>query len=92
MWDFSIAVQLSNGFTSPQLSIYPNPTKNEITIKMDQLHHFLVDISSMNGQLMYSTTLEELTTQIDLSFFQKGVYFITFRSEDLVINRKIIKL
>jgi len=83
---------IENGFTSPQLSIYPNPTKKEITIKIDQLHHFLVDISSLNGQLMYSTTLEEIISQIDLSFLQKGVYFITFRSEDHVITRKIIKL
>jgi hypothetical protein len=46
----------------------------------------------MNGQLIYSTKMKGTTLQIDLSPFQKGVYFITIRSEDFVTTRKVIKL
>ena len=83
---------LGNGFIDLQPLVYPNPTEDEITIKMDQLQHFSVDISSLNGQLIYSDEMEGTTHQIDLSFLQKGVYFITFSSKDLVLTRKIIKL
>ena len=30
--------------------------------------------------------------QLDLSTFQKGVYFISIRSKDIVTTRKVIKL
>jgi hypothetical protein len=36
--------------------------------------------------------MEGKSHQIDLSSFQKGVYFITIRSKDFVTTRKVIKL
>ena len=36
--------------------------------------------------------MEGPTHQLDLSSFQKGVYFITIRSNDFVRTRKIIKI
>ena len=74
------------------LNIYPNPTNSLLTIETDQSDHYSIEISSLNGQLIYSTTMEGTSHQIDLSSFQKGVYFITIRSEDFVTTRKVIKL
>ena len=51
-----------------------------------------IEIHSLNGQLIYSTRMEVSSHQIDLSSFQKGVYFITVSSTDYVITEKIIKL
>ncbi len=75
-----------------ELSIYPNPTNNLLTIETAQSGKYSIEITSLNGQQIYSTTMEGTTHQIDLSSFQKGVYFITIRSEDFVTTRKIIKL
>jgi len=75
-----------------ELSIYPNPTNNLLTIETDNPKQQSVEITSLNGQLLHSTEMEGTTHQIDLSSFQNGVYFITIRSKDFIITSKIIKL
>jgi hypothetical protein len=78
--------------THSGLSIYPNPTNNLLTIKSDNPDRCSVEITSLNGQLVYGGEMEGSSFQIDLTSFQKGVYFITIGSKDFVITRKIIKL
>ncbi len=82
----------TNEYPISEFSIYPNPAGDILTIESDISDHFLINITSLNGQLQYSTTLEGTTHQIDLSSYQKGVYIITIRSKDFVTTRKIIKL
>jgi hypothetical protein len=74
------------------LMLYPNPTNSLLTIETDHPDHYSINLSSLNGQLIHSTTMEGTSHLIDLSSFQKGVYFITIRSEDFVTTRKVIKL
>ncbi len=74
------------------LSIYPNPTNNMLTIETNRSAQHTVEITSLNGQLLYSDIMDSPTHQIDLSSFQKGLYFITVRSRDFVRTEKIIKL
>ncbi|KPJ98604.1 MAG: hypothetical protein AMJ60_07700 [Desulfobacterales bacterium SG8_35] len=79
-------------FGNENLSIYPNPTYTMLTIETitaDRLH---LELTSLNGQIIYEKKLEGTTHHIDLSSFGKGVYFITIRSKDFVTTRKIIKL
>jgi len=79
--------------TSPsELSIYPNPTNNLLTIETDKPDHYSIDITSMNGQLIYNSDMDRTSQQIDLSSLQKGVYVITVRSKDFVTIKKIVKL
>ncbi len=75
-----------------ELSIYPNPTNTLLTIETENPDHYSINITSLNGQLIFSTRMEGTSHQIDLSSFQKGVYFITVRSEDFVTKKKMIKL
>jgi hypothetical protein len=74
------------------ISIYPNPTYNLLTIEASISDQYTFEIISLNGQLILSKKMEGTTHQIDLSLFQKGVYFITIRLKDFVTTRKIIKL
>ena len=71
---------------------YPNPTSNLTTIETEHSDHYSIEMTSLNGQRIYSNVMEGTTHQIDLSSFEKGVYFITIKSEDFVTTRKIIKL
>ena len=75
-----------------QLLIFPNPTNNLITIQGGLPGTKIIEISSLSGKLILSIELRGTTQQLDLSSFQKGVYFITIRSKDFVTARKIIKL
>ena len=49
-------------------------------------------VTSTNGQVIHSSTMEGNAHQIDLSSLQSGVYIITISSKDFVETRKIIKL
>jgi hypothetical protein len=79
-------------YSQTGLSIYPNPANDIITIQINTQEAHIVEISSLNGQLIFSNKMEGPTHQIDLSYFQKGLYFITVRSRDYVMTKKIIKL
>jgi photosystem II stability/assembly factor-like uncharacterized protein len=74
-----------------QVRIYPNPANNHVTIETNMPGLHTIEITSLNGQLLYSDKIEGTSQQIDLSSFQKGVYFITIRSKDFVTTKKIIK-
>jgi predicted GH43/DUF377 family glycosyl hydrolase len=74
------------------IRIYPNPANDLFTVEMDKPGRGSIEITSLNGQLLYSTVMKGTSQRIDLSSFQKGVYFITVRSRNQVWTEKIIKL
>jgi hypothetical protein len=75
-----------------EVSVYPNPTHEFITIRLAHPEHMSVEISSSKGQLISSKEMDGTTLQIDLSPFRQGVYFITIRSRDFLTTKKIVKL
>ena len=77
--------------TDPNFLVYPNPTRGILTIETDITGHYSIAITSLNGQLLYTDRMEGPTHQIDLSSFEKGLYFITIRSRDYLRTEKIIK-
>jgi len=87
----NIGVKIEN-LTSDQFHIYPNPVTDKLTIQSGEIRKQLIDITSINGKLIYSSWMEGTSHQLDLSSLQKGVYFITIRSKDSVNTKKIIKL
>jgi hypothetical protein len=74
------------------ITIYPNPSSTSIIIETGISDSYNIEITSLNGQLIFNKEIEGPTNQIDLSSFQKGVYFITIRSKDFLTTKKIIKL
>lgn len=80
------------GKSLSEISIYPNPTNSLLTIETVVADHYSIEITALNGQQILIGEMEGTSYQIDLSSFQKGVYFITIRSLDFVTTRKIIKM
>jgi polyhydroxybutyrate depolymerase len=75
-----------------RLTVYPNPTFDFVTIETAVPRQYNITIASLSGQKISETELKGTTHQLDLSSYQKGVYFITIRSKDFVTTRKIVKL
>ena len=75
-----------------KVKIYPNPTSEHLTIESNKTGLYSIEVTSLNGQLIFNEKMEGTSHQLDLSTFQKGIYFITIRSRDFVTTRKIIKL
>ncbi len=81
-----------NNTEATGFKLYPNPTSDLITLEFNSQGTHIVEITSLNGQLLYNSRMEGPTHQIDLSSFEKSLYFITVRSRDYVRTEKIIKL
>ena len=75
-----------------KLTIYPNPTKGELTIESSE---YLTSISVLNSVGNRVTFIKnnitfEKQTSIDLSTFAKGIYFIQLEIKNQLINHRII--
>ncbi|MCJ7695895.1 MAG: T9SS type A sorting domain-containing protein, partial [Anaerolineaceae bacterium] len=77
--DCNVSIEESN---LSELSFYPNPTNSLLTIETEFPDHYSIEITSLNGQQIFIGEMVGTTHQLDLSSFQKGVYFITIWSED----------
>jgi hypothetical protein len=82
--DWSSIKELSNN-----LSIYPNPTSGSIYVDLlDNSQINSVTIFDALGKQVLSATIEN-HSQIDLSNFQKGLYYIRIDTDKGIITRKI---
>jgi len=75
-----------------EILIFPNPAEDIIHIEAGNIDSYYLRITTMNGQEVFSQEVYHPAQQLDLSSFQKGVYFITIRSREIVTTRKIVKL
>ena len=72
------------------ISIYPNPTKNTVTVKADGLRQ--VRVFNVMGQTVICQTALEDNITIDLSAQPQGCYFIETSTAQDSTTTKIVKL
>jgi PKD repeat protein len=80
--------------TENSLSIYPNPTKGLIHISLGNMGNSNVEISVYNyiGAFVKNVKVQNIVDNnitIDLSDQSQGIYYISVKSEDQIITRKI---
>ncbi len=69
-------------------NIYPNPSSNNITVDIPEKS--IIEISSVQGQLIKTFTTTDNKTNIDVSNFTKGVYIVRIISNSGIFNKKFI--
>jgi plastocyanin len=79
---------------NPDISIFPNPTKGVILINMinsEPQKNYNLNIFDISGANILTTNISnQLSNNVDLSEFPKGVYFIQINNESELYTRKII--
>jgi hypothetical protein len=79
-------------FANNQLIIFPNPTNSIITLTMPSQKNSSVSITTLTGTEVGTYTTQNTSTQtIDISHLASGVYFVSLKSEEGVVTKKIIK-
>ena len=71
-------------------NLYPNPSNGLITIELEDAAKYEVSIINVLGQSVYTNLLSSVTTTIDLSDLDKGVYTIELREGNNVYSEKVI--
>jgi len=73
-------VSYSN-FPNENINVYPNPTKDLITIELSQNEYTDIYIFNTLGILMQKLSINQ-TFRVDLSQFPKGMYFVQLSNAD----------
>lgn len=79
------------------LSVYPNPTNNEITVSLSNtgidLSRAKITLHNINGKEILAVKPQNNKNIIlDISRIQNGVYILRVTDETSVINKKIVKI
>ncbi|CAI8367163.1 MAG: Uncharacterised protein [Cryomorphaceae bacterium] len=69
---------------------YPNPSNGIFIIELGQVAKYNVLVSNVLGQIVFSATINEMSTTIDLSSFDKGIYTVELKNEKEVYTEKVI--
>lgn len=80
---------ISNDFID--FTYYPNPTKNNITLKSNT-NITALEVFNIEGRKLFTEKVNTLETNVDLSQFASGTYFFKVKFNDIEKNFKILKL
>ncbi|MFC2080508.1 T9SS type A sorting domain-containing protein, partial [Bacteroidota bacterium] len=75
-----------------EIRIYPNPAADFVTVETDIYGDYVLEITSINGQLMQRNVMKGSSCQMDFSAYKKGIYFLSIKSADAKNTFRIIKL
>lgn len=76
--------------------VYPNPTTQYLTLSLSETHNLVgleYRIFDANGKFLDRKKVSELRTELDLSHYATGTYFVNlYRSKQLMKSFKVIKV
>jgi len=90
MVQFEVDLTGINGLeVKTNLSIFPNPVKNILTINSPMLIYRVEMVNNL-GNVVISRRENNKTYIVDVSKFASGIYFIKVFSHDQAITRKLV--
>jgi len=78
-------------FHSADMTAYPNPVKNNWNISSGKHMIESIKIYDISGKIIYSETVKNLKSSIDLTFLSNGMYFAKVNSDGKSKTFKLIK-
>jgi hypothetical protein len=78
------------GFNNREIATYPNPTSGKFIVETTEKEKQLLQIVDITGKLMYSQTIANGKTNIDVSDLQNGFYFVQIKTSEGLVTKKII--
>lgn len=79
------------------LEVFPNPSNGQFNISLDNAEettgYFNVSVMSMNGQVVYQTTTQDLayhSVQLDLSQYDRGIYLLNVVGDRTMLTQKLM--
>ena len=73
-----------------QFNLYPNPTNGIFVIELEANSKYDLTVNNILGQTVYTASINEMKTTIDLSGFDKGVYTVELKDENAIYTEKVI--
>lgn len=74
------------------ISLFPNPTFDKLTLVQELENEVSYVLWSVSGQKIMETSTQNLSTEINLSELQAGVYLVELQMGTTKITKRIVKL
>lgn len=84
-----VADAVSENISPMTLAISPNPS-NGIFHLNNAITNGEISICNLMGEIIYKSQIRMANTEIDLSEFESGIYFITIKTKEELVTQKII--
>jgi len=89
IFNYSSSLSIDKNTFSNDFSLYPNPTTGLVTINHKNAKH--ITISDINGRIIISKEIENNKVEVNLSDYNKGIYFVTISNDKSTTTKKILK-
>jgi hypothetical protein len=86
----NVIVSSLNKVNKDYFKIYPNPSEKMLHIETNESGNWQASITDMKGSQINQIQFNK-TTQLDISSYAPGVYYIQLTSKEEVLNYKFIK-
>ncbi|MBI1288464.1 MAG: T9SS type A sorting domain-containing protein [Flavobacteriales bacterium] len=81
-----------NELTEIQVSIYPNPTKDELNIRLeDASRSAIVQLMDVSGKVVLQANAKQTVTSISLDDLAQGIYLCRITQDGRTAVRRVIK-
>jgi hypothetical protein len=75
------ALSVEESLLDVQIRVYPNPTSEMLYVSHPELNSFFIQISDLNGKLIYSNTIYK-EEPLDVSNYSQGMYLVTIENKE----------
>jgi aminopeptidase N len=86
-----ISLSASNIALNNEVSIYPNPTNDFVTIESSFNSRYTITVRNLLGMPLRKLSSNQSTQKVDVSTFANGVYLLEINSERGTVVKKLIK-
>ena len=74
-----------------QISIFPNPSKDKVSIVSEGEKVVSVSIVDVQGKIIQKIRINSLKKEIDISSLDKGIYLLRMETEKGTVVKKMVK-
>lgn len=72
-----------------KIKIFPNPAKDKLIIEFENSKTGKLILLNVFGQEIYNQKISDEKTEIDLSEYNEGIYFLSLQTEEGIFRKKI---
>ncbi|HEY0045398.1 MAG TPA: T9SS type A sorting domain-containing protein [Flavobacterium sp.] len=90
LFGYSIEVQLSTPEFGTEISVYPNPVRDQVTIAMENIIDS-VEVYNLMGQNVFAHAFDTNEVNIDLSGISSGAYVVKVKTGNSTKMVKLVK-
>ena len=92
LWEYTTTVGVNENNPNLSIEIISNPIRDKLQFSVDNLQNGWMEVYSVKGEKIYKSSIRKAQEEINVSEYQKGIYFLKISSEGKSAVKKFVKL